>query len=135
MYRGTQVSTYLLESIHMALEKYFLENGKDVDGKILESWLLYLLRNSKSASIPAVVTSIVLAYPEKTFNVAKVLFQTKEFFLYDTRRLVLDQHQKSSLTALRDGFGRSNYKNALHEEDRIKACDEPHRKKHLEHLV
>ncbi len=135
MYRGTQVSTYLLESIHMALEKYFLENGKDVDGKILESWLLYLLRNSKSASIPAVVTSIVLAYPEKTFNVAKVLFQTKEFFLYDTRRLVLDQHQKSSLTALRDGFGGSNYKNALHEEDRIKACDEPHRKKHLEHLV
>lgn len=135
LYRGTQVSTYLLESIHMALEKYFLENGKNVDAKILESWLLHLLRNSKSASISAVVTSIVLAYPEKTFNVAKVLFQTKDFFLYDTHRFLLDQSQKSSLITLRDGFGGPNYKNAIHEEDRIKACDEPHRKKSLEHLA
>lgn len=134
-YRGTQVSTYLLSSIHMALEKFFLENGKYMDSKILESWLLYLLRNSKSVSIPAVVTSIVLAYQEKTFNVAKVLFQTKEFFLYDTHRFLLDQQQKSSLIALREGFGGSNYENTFHEEDRIKACDEPHRKRCLEHLA
>jgi len=135
IYRGTQVSTYLLESIHMALEKYFLEIGKNIDAEILESWLLYLLRNSKSVSIPAVVTSIVLAYPEKTFNVAKVLFQTKEFFLYDLTRFMLDQQQKSSLIALRDGFGGPRYTNALHEEDRIKTCDEPHRKKSLESLA
>ena len=134
-YRGTQVSTYLLSSIHMALEKYFLEHWKDVDSKILESWLLYLLRNSKSASIPAVVTSIVLAYPEKTFSVAKVLFQTKEFFLFDMHRYVFDQSHKSSLITLRDGFGGPNYKNALHEENRIQACDEPHRKKCLESLA
>jgi hypothetical protein len=76
-----------------------------------------------------------MAYPEKTFNVAKVLFQTKDFFLYDTHRFSLDQQQKSSLIALRNGFGGPNYKNALHEEDRIKACDEPHRKKSLEHLA
>lgn len=134
-FRGTQVSTYLLSSIHMALEKYFLEHGKDVDSKILESWLLYLLRNSKSASIPAIVTSIVLAYPEKTFNVAKVLFQTKDFFLFDMNRYVFDQSHKSSLITLKDGFGGPNYRNALHEEDRIQACDEPHRKKCLEHLA
>ena len=134
-YRGTQVSTYLLSSIHMALEKFFLENWKNVDSKILESWLLYLLRNSKSASISALVTSIVLAYPEKTFNVAKVLFQTKDFFLFDKTRFVLDQQQKNSLIALRDGFGGPNYTNALHEEERIKACDEPHRKKCLEELA
>lgn len=134
-YRGTQVSTYLLSSIHMALEKYFLEMGKDVDSEILESWLLYLLRNSKTASISAVVTSIVLAYPEKTFNVAKVLFQTKNFFLYDQHRLLFDQQQKSSLTSLRDGFGGHNYKNALHEEERINACDDPHRNQCLEHLA
>lgn len=135
MYRGTQVSTQLLESIHMALEKFFLERGEKADSKILESWLLYLLRNSKSASISAVVASIVLAYPEKTFNVAKVLFQTKEFFLYDTNRFVLDQQHKGSLLALKDGFGGVNYKNAMYEEERIKSCDEPHRKKSLEHLA
>ena len=43
LYRGTQVAPQVLESIHMALEKYFLENCKTVDSKILESWLLYLL--------------------------------------------------------------------------------------------
>ena len=134
-YRGTQVSTHLLSSIHMALEKFFLESGKDMDSKILESWLLHLLRNSKSASISAVVTSIVLAYSEKTFNVAKVLFQTKEFFDFDMNRLVLDQSHKSSLISLRDGFGGANYKNALHEVDRIKACDDPHRKICLERLA
>ncbi|MEX0598246.1 MAG: ATP-binding protein, partial [Candidatus Paceibacterota bacterium] len=105
MYRGTQVSTCLLESIHMALEKYFLETGKYVDSEILEDWLLYLLKNSKSASISAVVTSIVLAYPDKTFNIAKILFQTKKFFFYDTSRLRLDLHQKSSLLMLKDNFG------------------------------
>lgn len=134
-YRGTQVSTHLLSSIHMALEKFFLEHWKDVDSKILESWLLYLLRNSKSASISAVVTSIVMAYSEKTFNVAKVLFQTKDFFVFDMNRLILDQSQKSSLISLRDGFGGPSYNNDLHEEDRIKACDDPHRKNCLEHLA
>lgn len=135
MYRGTQVSTQLLESIHMALEKFFLERAKKQDSKILESWLMYLLKNSKSASISAVVTSIVLAYPEKTFNVAKILFQTKLFFLYDMNRFSLDQSHKSSLLMLKKNFGGGNYKNAPHEEERIKSCDESHRKVHLENLV
>jgi hypothetical protein len=135
MYRGTQVSTSLLESIHMGLEKFFLEMGKHQDSKILESWLLYLLKNSKSASISAVVVSIVIAYPEKTFNVAKVLFQTKKFFFYDTNRFSLDQQQKSSLLILKTSFGGYDYKKVAYEEERIKSCDEPHRKINLEHLA
>ncbi len=134
-YRGTQVSTYLLSSIHMALEKFFLENFKNADSKVLESWLLFLLRNTKSASISAVVTSIVLAFPEKTFNVAKVLFQTKDFFRFDMNRMVLDRTHKSSLISLRDGFGGTDYRNSLHEEDRIKACDDVHRNTYLENLA
>ena len=43
------------------------------------------------------VTASSETYPEKTFNVAKILFQTKEFFLYDTHRLALDQRQKAGL--------------------------------------
>lgn len=135
MFRGTQVSTCLLESIHMALEKFFLEMGRNQDSEILESWLLYLLKKSKSASISAVVTSIVLAYPEKTFNVAKILFQSKLFFLYEINRFSLDQIQKTSLLSLKTSFGGGNYKNACHEEERIKSCDEPHRKRHLEDLA
>ncbi|MDE9680158.1 ATP-binding protein [Citrobacter sp. Cpo137] len=134
-YRGTQVSAYLLSSIHMALEKFFLEKFKNADSKVLESWLLYLLRNSKSASISAVVTSIVLAFPEKSFNVAKVLFQTKAFFHFDMNRMILDKTHKSSLISLRNSFGGANYKNTLHEEDRIKACDDVHRNNYLENLA
>ncbi|MCP4760314.1 MAG: ATP-binding protein, partial [archaeon] len=132
-YRGTQVFPHVLESMHMALEKYFIENGKHVDLKTMEYWLFYLLKNSKSASISAVVTSIVLAYPEKTFEVAKLLFQTKPFFLYETKRLILDQRHKSQLLMLKNNFG-INSQNELHENERLKACDDKHRKWCLEHL-
>lgn len=130
-YRGTQVAPHVLESIHMALEKFFIERGEHADSKTLVSWLLYLLKTSKSASISAIVTSIVLAYPEKTFDAAKVLFKTKKFFLYDTSRLILDQQQKNSLLMLKFG---TIPKNEIHEEERLKACDDKHRKCALEHL-
>jgi hypothetical protein len=48
-----------------------------------------------SASISSVVASIVLAYPEKTFNIAKILFKTKEFVLNDTARLISEHRAKS----------------------------------------
>lgn len=130
-YRGTQVSPHVLESIHMALEKFFLEMGKDIDSRILEGWLLYILEKSESASLSAVVTSIVLAYPEKTFNVAKTLFRTKEFFRYDTTRYARDQHHKTLLTTLNFLPGPEN---RLIQDERIRACDDKHRKKRLENL-
>jgi hypothetical protein len=132
-YRGSQVLPHIFESIHMALEKFFLERGSNSEPEALESWLLYLLKQSKSASISSVVTSIVLAFPDKTFNVAKVLFKTKDFFFYDTTRWSLEQSHKSSLEILRSGFG-LNYKNEIYENERIKACDDEHRKFALEHL-
>jgi len=132
-YRGTQVSPHILESMHMALEKYFLERGENTGTEALEKWLLYLLKKTKSASITAVVSSIVLAFPDKTFNVARVLFKTKEFFLYDTSRWGLDQSHKDSLSILGNGFG-FNYENEIYQDERIKACDDEHRKLTLEHL-
>ena len=129
-FRGSQVSPHVLESIHMALEKFFLERGEKADSETLESWLLYLLKKSRSASISAVVTSIVLGFPNKTFNVAKVLFKTKEFFFYDTNRLILDQAHKSSLSLLKG----INYQHKIYEDERLKACDDEHRKFALEHL-
>lgn len=132
-YRGTQVSPSVLESIHMALEKFFLEKGRHAGSETLENWLLYLLKNTTSSSISAVVTSIVLAYPEKTFNVARILFQTKEFFLYETHRLVLEQGHKNQLLMLKNNFN-INSKNEVFENERIKACDDKHRNMTLEHL-
>lgn len=133
IYRGTQVCPDVLESIHMALEKYFLDAGKNAKSKNLEYWLLYLLENAKSASISGVVASVVVAYPEKTFNVAKILFKTKKFFSSDTTRLVLDQTHKSSLLMLRNNYGFNNEK-VVHEDERLNACDDKHRKWDLENI-
>ncbi|WP_457635628.1 AVAST type 4 anti-phage nuclease Avs4 [Persephonella sp.] len=132
MYRGTSspVSPYLLQSIHMALEKYFLEVGKHIDSKTLENWLIYLLKNSESASISAVVTSIVLAYPDKTFNVAKILFKTKEFILQDKSRAISEYETKSLYSI---GYG-LNYSHNFYQDERIKTCDDKHRKWSLEEL-
>jgi hypothetical protein len=56
----------------MALEKYFLRVGEKIESNILEDWLLYILKNSESASISSVVASIVLAYPEKTYDINSI---------------------------------------------------------------
>jgi len=134
MYRGTQVSTHLLESMHMALEKWLLTNAESMSKKNLQSWCLYLIKNSVSASITAVVTSVVIANYSKLFDVAKVLFQTKEFFTYDTSRMMLDMQHKSSLEIFKfPSLG--DYQKELYENERIKSCDEPHRKLALEHIA
>ena len=112
----------------MALEKFLLERGKDANSKTLENCLLYLLQESESSSISAVVASIVLAYPEKTFNVAKILFQAKEFFLYDSTRCLLD---RGHIPIPSGGF---DFKNRVFEEERQKAYKHKHREQHLENL-
>lgn len=133
MYRGTSspVSPYLLQSIHMALEKYFLEVGKLVDSNVLESWLIYLLENSESASISSVVTSIVLAYPDKSFNVAKILFQTKDFIIHDTARL-FGESGVESLYSIGRNWGANQ--NEFYDNERIETCKDKHRKTSLENL-
>lgn len=133
MYRGTgsSVSPYLLQSLHMALEKFLLEIARTLDSERLESWLLYLLRNSESASISAIVASIVFAYPEKTFNVAVILFKTKEFIIQDTDRFIAERQAKTIYTL---GTTIGNPATKLFDEERIKTCEEAHRKWRLEDL-
>lgn len=130
-YRGTQVSPEIFESIHMALEKFLLERAEHTGSEILENVLLYLIENSRSASITAIVSSVVLANHEQTFNIAKVLFKSKEFFFYDNSRRVLDQTAKSLFTM---GYG-LNYKHDIHKKERIESCDDKHREKTLETIA
>jgi len=131
MYRGTQVSTELLESIHMALEKWLLEYAKITSPEELENICKYLVKNSKSASITAVVASIVLAQSYKLFNIAKILFQTKELFLYDSSRYLLEHDAKSYYSI---GYG-LNFQHKIYKDERIKTCENAHRKFSLEHIA
>lgn len=133
MYRGTQVSPDLLESILMSLERFFLERGKNTKSETLEYYLNYILERSESSALVAIVASIVCAFHEKTFNVAKILFRTKEFFFYDTRRMVFDKTHKIQLTSLKKFSGGRT--DELHENERIEACDQKHRKLSLEDIV
>nr|WP_308743372.1 AVAST type 4 anti-phage nuclease Avs4 [uncultured Anaerocolumna sp.] len=128
IYRGTQVAPDILESIHMALEKFLLEGAEYAKPESLENWLLYLLTNTKSASISAIVVSVTLAYPEKTFNIAKVLYRTKEFFLYDTKRMSLEHTAKINFGI---GYG-LNYQHKIYQDERLQSCDAEHRKRTLE---
>jgi len=131
-HRGTHASPTRLESIHMALEKFLMERGKYTDAKSLESWLIYLLKNSRSASITAVVTSVVLAYPEKTSKIAKILFKTQQFFGYDQIRFEIDQTHKDSLLFAMDIIGGTN---SIYDNERLNACDDEHRKSRLKDLL
>jgi hypothetical protein len=133
MYRGTQVSPDLLESILMSLERFFLERGKSTKSETLEYYLNYILARAESSALVAVVASIVCAFHEKTFNVAKILFRTKEFFFYDSSRMILDQTHKIQLTSLKS-FS-VNRMNELHENERISACDQKHRQYSLENIA
>jgi hypothetical protein len=130
MYRGMDSSPKLLQSIHMALENYLLEIAKDLDEKSLEILLIYLLQNTISSSISAVVASVVVAYPDKTFNVAKILLQTKEFIIYDFNRKnseILDTNP------LDFGFSK-NIEQKIFDEERKKSDKLEHRNKSLEEM-
>jgi hypothetical protein len=126
LYRGTQAAPPLLESIHMALESWLLGMSKTWDPEVVEKWCLYLIKNSKSASITAVVVSVVLAEPSKLFNVAKILFRTKDLFAFDLARLQLDMtHAKVSYSIAHDPVG-------LFKDERLQTCEDKHRNHTLE---
>jgi len=133
MYRGTQVNTHLLESILMSLERFFLERGENTKAQTLEYYLNYILTRAESSALVAVVASIVCAFHEKTFNVAKILFRTKEFFIFDTSRMMQDQTHKTQLTLLKNPL--INRIDELHENERISTCDKKHRKLSLENIA
>jgi hypothetical protein len=126
LYRGTQTAPTLLESVHMALEKWLLSVAPSATPEVLERWCLYLIKSSRSASITAVVASVVLAEPSKLFSVARVLFRTKEFFFFDRARLQLDMSAKSLYSMSHDPLG-------LFRNERLETCNDKHRGRSLEH--
>src|SRR5258708_6170099 len=128
IYRGTQVAPALLESIHMALERWLLGYARAAKPEIVEIWCLYLIKNSRSASITALVTSAALAEPSKLFNVAKILFRTEDLFFFDTSRLQLDMTAKSTYAISHDPTG-------LFTNERIRSCEDKHRQVSLDHLA
>lgn len=134
MYRGvgSPVSPDLLQSMHMALEKHLLEIAEKQEPEITESWLKYLIKKSNSTSITAIVTSIILAHPNKFFNVAKILFSCDSLFSYDNSRARMGEHEAKGIYSIGRGL---NYRNKHFEDERLKTCDDKHRGHSLENLI
>lgn len=128
---GSPVTPYLLQSIHMALEKKLMEMAKNSDGENVSKWLKHLLLHSRSASISAVVTSVVLAYPDKLFDVALELFRNFPFFQQDNVRLSRESEAKSIVSI----WAGMDARYRRHEKERLATFEEPHRNRTLESLA
>ncbi len=128
MYRSGQPAPTLLESIHMALEQWLLAFAKQFPAEVVERWCLYLIANSRSASITAVVASVALAESSKLFDVALALFRTKEFFSFDLVRMQFDMTAKTQYAISHDPTG-------LFTNERLRTCDDKHRRGSLENLA
>ncbi|MCF8255769.1 MAG: ATP-binding protein [Bacteroidia bacterium] len=133
MYRGngSPVVPHVLQSIHMALEKTLLDFSQILKSEIIQDILLRIITQSKSASLTSIVCSVVLANPDKFYDVALILCKTIEFFHLDTFRCT-NEFQAKSLYSI--GYGMDKIKDILYTDERLKTCEDKHRNSNLESL-
>ncbi|WP_307293143.1 AVAST type 4 anti-phage nuclease Avs4 [Flavobacterium sp. SORGH_AS_0622] len=130
MLSGSGHSPEVLQSVHMALEKFLLEKTPDTEESVIESWLLYILEKSRSASLTAVVASIIKANTDKFFNIAKILFSSPEILMHD--RIASSEYQRANFGLFGKGWN-NEYK--YYEDERDQAAKQPHRKTTLEWMM
>lgn len=133
MYRGagSPVTPYLLQSIHMALESVLLDVAKVSDIKILNNVFLKILLESKSTSLTAIVTSIVLANPDILFETALILFHTLELFPLDSSRAVRESEAETIHSI---GYGMDKFKDIFYADERLKTSKDQHRNSSIKSL-
>lgn len=128
---GSPVIPYLLQSMHMALEEHLLAIGRVLEPDMIENILMAILRKTHSASISAVICSVVLAYPDSLYRVAQVLFKTIEFFHADSLRC---RNEAQSKLLYSIGYGINKINDVLYTDERLKTCENKHRQNNLESL-
>lgn len=133
MYRGngSPVVPHVLQSIHMALENILLEFAQISKSELIQKILLIILIKSKSASLTSIVCSVVLANPDKFYDIALILFKTIELFHSDTIRCA-NEFQAKSLYSI--GYGMDKIRDILYTDERLKTCEDKHRNSNLESL-
>ncbi|MGA2065681.1 MAG: hypothetical protein ABSG86_11960 [Thermoguttaceae bacterium] len=131
LYRGTSVGPYVLQSILMALECWLLEYAKaNPDG--LDAVLLFLLLESDSAAVTAVVASVATAFPRAAGATLLVLLGSPPCIRLDHVRLVQESQAPSKMFGL---MSQLNVGNKLYEAERKGADELPHRSSDLETAV
>lgn len=133
MYRGigSPVVPNVLQSMHMALEKYLLKISNILSKEVIDGLLKEILLKSKSASLTSVVCSVVLAAHDKLYETALILFKTIDLFHFDTFRCS-NEFEAKSLYSLSAGL--DVVKTKLYVEERLKTCEDKHRSLCLESI-
>lgn len=96
-YRAFSVTSHLLESLLMSLEKYLLEiarMGCEVSRNMMSYMFDYIMKNSNNVALMSVLSSVTMAYPKEVGATMLPLFSVKEFYDWDLSRAM---HESSSL--------------------------------------
>lgn len=127
IHRGTGVAPDLLCSILMALEKYLLEQFMQISDEQATGICIYLLRESNNVAITSLVLSLVIAFPDKLFDISCILLRTKEVFDYDLNRF--QKEIEANFCRIPQG----EWKN--YNDERIQSNSLPFRKKRFEDVI
>jgi hypothetical protein len=122
-YRGLSVTNDALESLLMSLEKFLLETAKrktDVSRENLKFIFDYVLKNSNNIAPLAILTSVVIAYPEEVGDAMFPLLSIKEFYEWDLSRAL---QENSALAPMDNGI-------PFAQKERWESNQLPHRKKY-----
>ncbi|MBR5401687.1 MAG: ATP-binding protein [Treponema sp.] len=130
MFRGTVGTTpYLLQCILMALEDYFINNLKKESITEIKEKLIYILKNSKTVALSAVVCSVVLFRYKELYSIGKILISVRDFIEMDFIR-AFHEYEAKSLYEI-GAYGHS----LKYAKERIETCKQEFRKNSLQEIA
>lgn len=130
LYRAISVGSDLLQCALMALERWLLSHC-EANSQHVESWLLHILKHSRSGALTAVVASVATAYPRLSGRAGLPLLACRDIVEIDRGRMSQESTAKGILSFVADIQPRSR----LYVEERKKANSLPHRRLDLETLA
>jgi hypothetical protein len=128
MHRGSMPGPAVMESALMALEKWLLDLAQqDFD---LRPVFLSLLKGSNGVAITSVVTSVVMAHPDKFGDIALSLLRIPQFFALDRMRYIRDLTSTSAIS-----MGLELPENRIYNSERADSDQLAHRRANFEWLA
>ncbi len=130
LYRGMTVGPYVLQSMLMALENWFLDVAKNKPAQ-LDAILVDILRRSDNAALAAVVASVATAYPHAAGEALLALLSARDYIVLDRSRMAAEQ-QMSGMAGM---FPTLRADHQVYEMERKQANALPHCRHDLEAAI
>jgi hypothetical protein len=130
LYRGFTVGPYVLQSLLMALESWLLRFAKEAPDD-LDGVLASLLKQTDSAALSAVVSSVAIAHPHNANETLLALLSVPDYVIIDRSRMA-NEHGVRGINNFLPSL-RTDHK--MYESERKQADGLPHRRRDLESAV